>query len=381
MSSTQRRFVWVGAALGVVIAAVVATVVIVGSGGDDEAPRVPITEPKQGLLQKSDPPDGYTLETAGTATGSAEIGAVSPPECARALQAQNTADAKKVSVLLFAEPPSPDLVRYQQTVYRDGADLAAIRESARACPQSVETSGTISSTLNNTLQDTPAGCPDGAVVVETRSALKAAGTMNRQLTTASVQNGRVVTQLAQEWTSAKKPDLDERCRLTSIALKRLSTTAGVTAPPSSPVPQASEFCRHLTADDVATVFADTSLSKELTYRDDAPTSPTSQQCSWLVNMNTLDMEVADASGGPSSITVTVDKPVDVGGGATFYRSRAELDGTCSGEFYVTSQPDKSLKVAAIPLTDVDEPAKPVEPLCTALITAGTKVLRALGWTQ
>lgn len=382
MSSTFRRFIWIGAALAVIVVVVAAIVVFVVPGDDSESPRIPITEPKQGFLQTDDFPGGYKIETAGTETGSpADSPNLTPSGCLQAVSAQNRANAKKSGNVQFAEPPKPDMPRYQQTVYRDGADLAAIRESARACPTSVDTADEVTATTTNTLLETPAGCPDGTVVVQTRSVVKVAGTLARDFITASAQNGRFVTQVAQEWTAPGKPDIDELCRLTSIALKRLTTTAeAVASLSSSTPPPASEFCRYLTADDVATVFADTSSSRDLTYRDDVPKSSTTpQQCSWLLNMNTLDMQVENSSGEPS--TLTLADPVDVGGGVSFYRSKYDLDGTCSGEFHATSQPDKDLTVSALPLTVAGAPSKPVEPLCTALIAAGTKVVRALGWTR
>ena len=98
-------------------------------------------------------------------------------------------------------------------------------------------------------------------------------------------------------------------------------------------------------------------------------------------MNTLDIHVTDADGGPSSITAQTDRPVDVGGGVTFYRSRVDLDGSCSGEFHADSQKDKKLTAAALPLVDAEAPSKSTDPLCAALIPTGLTVLRALGWTR
>lgn len=205
----------------VVGAVVVAVVVFLGRSNNAATSPTPITDPTQGLLQAADFPDGYRLELAGTETGPVTLTNLSPPACARAVTAENNANANRFGRVQFAEPPMAGLPRYQQTVQRDSASLDLVRRSAQACPRSVEASESVSSTLENALL-TPSGCPAGAVVVQTRSTITVARTAIRDYITAWVQNGRFVTRLIQEWTAPAQPDVAQLCRLATAALQRLS---------------------------------------------------------------------------------------------------------------------------------------------------------------
>ncbi len=136
MLTTTKKSRWILAVVAAVtvVAAVAAGLAFTLTNDDADVAKRPITDPKQGLLQVSDFPDGYKLETAGTERGPADIGTVTPADCARATAEENRQNVNKVGVTQFSEPSTPNLPRYQQSVLMNGADVNAIEESARACP-------------------------------------------------------------------------------------------------------------------------------------------------------------------------------------------------------------------------------------------------------